>query len=260
MSHLPYWSIPFIKEVPSEIQPFWTFHKEQTTEDGLILKGTRIVIPSKKQDDILKLIHKGHLGLTKCKLHAKETVHWPGLNEQLEQLILNCQLCLKYSQSKCKQPSDMTFGHEIPIYPWTKLATDILHYEGESYLLVVDNTSQFPIVCKLNSMAAQHVINHFKLIFSEYGWPDTLVSDNGPCYVSEVFTKMMQEYNVNHITSSPNYPQSNGLAGKFVQIVKNLFHKAREEGTVLFKALIIYRNTPLSSNLQSPMQMFQAGL
>ena len=79
-----------IKKVPSEIQPFWTFYKELTIEDGLVLKGTRIIIPSEKQDDILKLIHEGHLGLTKCKLHVKETVYWPGLNEQLEQLILNC--------------------------------------------------------------------------------------------------------------------------------------------------------------------------
>ena len=37
-----------IKDLPSEIQPFWTFREELTTEDGLILKGTRIVIPSKK--------------------------------------------------------------------------------------------------------------------------------------------------------------------------------------------------------------------
>ena len=107
-------------------------------------------------------------------------------------------------------------------------------------------------------MTAQHVINHFKLIFSECGWPDTLVSDNGPCYASEAFTKILQEYNLNHITSSPHYLQSNGLAEKFMQIVKNLSHKAREEGADLHKTLMIYRNTPLSSNLQSPMQMLQS--
>ena len=138
------------------------------------------------------------------------------------------------------------------------MATDIFHYEGESYLLLVDYTSRFQIVHKLNSMTAQHVINHFKLIFSEYGWPDTLVSDNGPCYASEVFTKIMQEYNMNHITSSPHYPQSNGLAEKFVQIVKKLFYKTRKKCADLYKALVIYRNTPLSSNLQSPMQMLQS--
>ena len=64
-----------IKDLPSEVQPFWTFREELTIEDGLILKGKRIVTPSKKQDTILKLIHEGHLGLTKCKLHAKETVY-----------------------------------------------------------------------------------------------------------------------------------------------------------------------------------------
>ena len=103
-----------------------------------------------------------------------------------------------------------------------------------------------------------HVINHFKCIFSEYGWPDTLVSDNGPCYASEAFTKIMQEYNLNHITSSSHYPQSNDLAEKFVWVVKNLFHKAREEGADLFKALMIYRNTLLASHFPSPMQMLQS--
>ena len=204
-----------IKEFPSEIQPFCTFHDELTIDVGLVLKGTRILIPNRKQDDILKQIHEGHLGLITCKLQAKEAVYWPGLNEQYEQLFLNCQLCLKYSQSKCKQPLHMSLGQEIPIHPWTKLATDIFHFEGESYLLHVDYTIKFPIVCKLNCMTAHHVINHFKLLFSEYGWPDKLVSDNGSCYASEASTMIMQGYNVNHITSSPHYPQSNGLAEKF---------------------------------------------
>ena len=81
-----------IKELPSDIQPYWTFREELTIKDGLILKGTRIVVPGTKQAEILKLIHEGHLGLTKCKLRSKQTVYWPGLNDQLEKLVLiaNC--------------------------------------------------------------------------------------------------------------------------------------------------------------------------
>ena len=131
------------------------------------------------------------------------------------------------------------------------------HFEGVSNLFVVDYTNRFPVVHKLSSMIEQHVASHFKLTFSEYGWPDTLVSDNGPCYSADVFTNLMQEYSVNHIRSSLHYPQSNGLAETFVQIVKNLFHKAKEEGTDLFKSLMIYHSTPLSSNWLSPMQMLQ---
>ena len=106
-------------------------------------------------------------------------------------------------------------------------------------------------------MSAQHVAEHFKSIFSEYGWPDTVVSVNGSCYTAELFTNLMNEYAVNHITSSLHYPQSNGLTEKFVQIVKNLFYKAKEEGADINKYLMIYHNTPLTSTSMSPMQMFQ---
>ena len=90
-----------IKQVPPI--PYWTFREELTVENGLILKGTRIVIPDKKCEAILKLLYEGHLSLNKCKLHATGTVYWPGLNDQLEKLVLNCEPCLKYSHSKCKQ-------------------------------------------------------------------------------------------------------------------------------------------------------------
>ena len=209
------------------------------------------------REDILKQIHEGHLGFNKCQMRVKETIYWPGLNDQLENLIINCQLCLKYSKSKNKSTPPTALGHEVPAVPWSKVATDIFHYESQPYLLVVDYTSRFPIVRRLKSMSAQNITEHFKSIFSEYGWPDTLVSDNGPCYTAEMFTNLMKEYAVNHITSSPHYPQSNGLVEKFVQIVKNLFHKAKEEGVDSNKYLMIYRNTPLASTSKSPMQMLQ---
>ena len=103
-----------IKQVPQVLQPFWTFREELTVEDGLILKGSRIVIPNKQWEAILRLIHEGHLKLNKCKLHAKETVYWPGLNDQLEDLVLNCELCLKYSNSKYKQEPSLSLGQEVP--------------------------------------------------------------------------------------------------------------------------------------------------
>ena len=53
---------------------------------------------------------------------------------------------------------------------------------------------------------------------------------------------------------------SNGLVEKSVQTVKSSFYKAREEGADLYKALIIYRNTPLTRNMQSPMQILQTEL
>ena len=200
------------KQVPPELQPFWTFREELIVEDGLILKGTRIGIPKKQHKAILELLHLGHLGLNKYKLRAKETVYWPGLNGQLEDLVLNCEFCLKYSTAKFKLEPSLSLGQEVPLYPWTKLATDVFHFEGASYLLIIDYTSKYPVVCKLTSRTDQHIASHFSLICSEYGWQETLVSDSGPCYTPESFTTLMKEYNINHIMHSPHYPQSNGLA------------------------------------------------
>ena len=102
-----------IREVPSEIQPYWAFREELTMEDGIALKGTCIVIPHKKCQATLNLIHKGHLCLNKCKLRAKDTVYWSGMTEQLENLVLNCELCLKYSFSKHMQKPSQSLGQKI---------------------------------------------------------------------------------------------------------------------------------------------------
>ena len=56
-----------MREVPSDIQSYWTFREELTVEDGIVLKGTIIINLHKKYQATLNLIHEGHLGLTKCK-------------------------------------------------------------------------------------------------------------------------------------------------------------------------------------------------
>ena len=132
------------KEVPSEIQAYWTFREELIIEDGIVLKGTQVVVPHKKCEATLKLIHEGHLGLGKCKLRANDTIYCLALNDQLEKLIQNCELCLKYSYAKYKPKPTTILGQEIPVHPWSKRATDIFHFEGAAYLLIVDYISRYP--------------------------------------------------------------------------------------------------------------------
>ena len=49
------------------VQPYWDYRDEMTVQNGLILKGTRIVIPKKMKLNILERLHTGHLGQEKCK-------------------------------------------------------------------------------------------------------------------------------------------------------------------------------------------------
>ena len=75
--------------------------------------------------------------------------------------------------------------------------------------------------------------------------------------ISQAFTSALQAYSVNHVTSFPYHPQSNGLVERCVQIVKCLFNKAREEGKDFYKCLMSYHNTPLTGSLQLPMKILQ---
>ena len=135
---------------------------------------------------------------------------------------------LKSKQQTSYKHVSRTRGSDIPTM---KVVTDIFHFESDSYLLIVGYMSRFPVIHKLTSTTAQEVVSQIKLIFSEYGWPETIVSDNWTLATQwKTFTKLMTDYSVNHIASSPHYPQSNGPAEKYVQIVKNLFYKAQEEG------------------------------
>ena len=71
-------------------------------------------------------------------------------------------------------------------------------------------------------MTARHVTKHRQAIFTESLGPDTLVCDYGPYYNAAEFKEAMEYMGIAHTTSSPHYHQSNGLAKKFVQVVKGL--------------------------------------
>ena len=109
---------------------------------------------------------------------------------------------------------------------------------------------------KLSSMTGQHVANQCKQVFSEYIWPETLIFWQWTLLYCECFYQCNESI-PHHITRSPYYPQSNWLAEKYVQIVKSISYKAKDEGNNLFKCLMIYHNAPLNGSLQSPMQILQ---
>ena len=70
--------------------------------------------------------------------------------------------------------------HEIPAQPWTKIGTNLFELQGKHYLLVADYYSRFPVIRRLSGLTTQSVIGQLKSIFSEYGIPVRVMSDNGP--------------------------------------------------------------------------------
>ena len=82
-------------------------------------------------------------------------------------------------------------------------------------------------------------------IFALHGIPDTVVSDNGPQYISQEFADFAKDMGFTHITSSPLYPQANGEVERAVQTAKNILRKNANPHL----GLLAYRSAPLANGL-----------
>ena len=80
-------------QVPVEARPYWTFGDEVATADGLLFKGTRLTVPKSLRPEMLRQIHKSHLGIVKCRQRAREVLFWPGISVEIEQMVTNCSVC-----------------------------------------------------------------------------------------------------------------------------------------------------------------------
>ena len=86
---------------------------------------------------------------------------------------------------------------------------------------------------------------------------EMLISNNGPQFVSDAFAKFVKAYGIKHVTSSPTYSQSNGLAEKAEQTIKKMMIKCKEAGDDIHLALLDLRNTPRDDVTGSLMQRLQ---
>ena len=96
--------------------------------------------------------------------------------------------------------------------------------------MIGDYFSKYLIIRRLPNSSLHAVIKELGLFFTELGRPFVLRSDNGPCYSSREFHNFLSFYQVDHITSSPHHPQSNGFAEALVGITKKLMEKICERG------------------------------
>ena len=129
--------------------------------------------------------------------------------------------------------------HEVPQRPWQKLGTDIFELNSNSCLVVVDYYSKYPELCLLKDETASSVITS---MFSRHGIPDQVVVDKMP-FSSKSFRQFARDWGFAVCTSSPRYPQSNGMSERAIQTIKNLLRKAFEDGNDPYIALLEYRNT-----------------
>ena len=234
-------------QLPSILKPYWNERGELSANQNVILKSLRILIPSSMRLEVLDKIHQGHQGITKCRERAKQTVWWPGLSRQIQDMVESCRTCARHRISKpeplCPSP--------FPEGPWQVLGTDLFYSQSVDYLLVINYFSRFVEVATLRkNKTATEVIRALKATFARHGIPEKVRSDNGLPFDSADYTHFARKWGFEVSPTSPRYPQSNGEAERSVQIVKNILKK--EEDKEL--AMPAYHSTPWSTEY-SPAEL-----
>ena len=178
-------------------------------------------------------------------------MYWPNMTRSIDEVVRKCPACLRHGRSKTKEP---LIQHGIPERPWQKLAADIMTLQGKDFLLVVDYYSKYVELPLLQDKTADSEITALKSTFARHGIPEELICDNMP-FASHQMSRFAEDWGFKITTSSPEYPQSNGLAERNVQTIKQLLRKCRHDGSDSYLALLNFRSTPIPELNASPTQL-----
>ncbi|KAL9964865.1 hypothetical protein ACROYT_G028567 [Oculina patagonica] len=116
------------EEVPVIIREYWAYRDELTAQNGVLFKGSRIIIPKSMHSEMLVRIHSSHLGAESCLRKARDVLYWPNMSNEVRDMVGQCSACNEYQHSQCKEP---LMTHEIPECPWSRVAMDIFTLDGE---------------------------------------------------------------------------------------------------------------------------------
>jgi hypothetical protein len=82
---------------------------------GCVLWGNCVIIHNRGRPKVLQQLHDGHPGVTLMESIARSLTWWPGIDNDIEQTVRNCQ-----QNKKSPAPAPL----EWPSHPWTGLHID----------------------------------------------------------------------------------------------------------------------------------------
>ena len=238
-----------------DLEPYSSRRLELSSYEGCLMWGNRIVVPKPGREAVLRELHEGHPGMSKMKGLARMYVWWPKMEADVEKSVRLCQECQQVQPSPPAAPLN---PWRWPSRPWSRLHLDFAGpFQGKYILITIDAHSKWIEAVCTASTSSLSVIEELRTSFAKFGIPESIVTDNGTCFVSAEFKAFLEANGIKHTTSAPYSPASNGLAERAVQTVKQGLKKVKAGSfnTRLAKVLFTYRLTPQATTGISPAEL-----
>ncbi|XP_015265536.1 PREDICTED: uncharacterized protein K02A2.6-like [Gekko japonicus] len=193
--------------------------------------------------------------MVQMKALARGYVWWPRMDKAIEEWVQVCNQC---QQSRPDPPTAPPQKWESSGKPWSRLHMDFAGpVQGQMFLIIVDAWSKWLEVVQMNTTTSAAVIHALRRLFVTHGLPDTLVSDNGPQFVSDEFRQFLADNGIRQITAAPFHPASNGQAERMVRMAKEALGRSTEGDWSLRLGAFLLRQhtTPCSTTGRSPAEL-----
>lgn len=243
---------------PEELKPFKLFATELCFAGDILLRGTRIVMPTTLREQTIQLAHEGHPGICVMKQRLRSKVWWPKIDDDAEKCVKTCRSCILVSAPSAPEPM---MRKELPQRPWDHLAMDFMGPlpSGHHLFVIVDYYSRFIEVEIMTKINADEAIKRLRVMFSRFGKPISITADNAKQFIGETLNEFCEKFNIKLINTTPYWPQQNGeVERQNRSLLKRLMISQNEGGNWmedLQDYLLMYRATPHSTTLKSPAEL-----
>lgn len=238
-------------QVPMAIREYWPYRDELTVSDGLLFRGTRVIIPQVLRADMISKSHEAHQGIEATQQLARDVIFWPQMHKQLEEACRQCETCNQCANNQRPEPM---MSYPIAEHPFQIVSSDVMEFGDKHYIIAVDHYSDFIEIERLKDLTTKTTVKFFQRVFATHGIPLLLITDCGTNYTSREFINFAETQGIFHTTSSPHHHQSNGRAEAAVKVVRGLLTKANMENKPVWQLLLAQRNTPSKGMKSSPVQ------
>ena len=215
-------------------------------KDELIRVGSKVVPPQALHERIFRNAHQSHCGTQATIRLIDREFWWPQMRKYVDKQVAACQPCRSARFRIGTTNTTHTWPKEQE--PWSRVHIDWAQTKcAGNVLIMVDTYSGWleAVICPDRSTST--VINRLREIFSRFGVPLLLVSDNAPEFAGGELRAWLRGIGC-RLMHSPEYrPSANGSAERMVRVLKDAlkcYNPAKcSVASFIQRVLFVHRNT-----------------
>ena len=234
----------------------------RTRLDTFGLPIEQLCVPTSFREQCLQAAHTsfGHQGRNRMVALLRPHFYWPCMARDCVTYIRSCETCQAMDRTMPKPP--VMTEREVVTKPFRDVAVDIVGpfptaKGGFRFMMTcIDTASRWPEAFPLRSTTSRAVIGCLTQVFTRWGFPEKLTSDNGPQFTRATFTKWLRDKGIAHARATPYHPQANGIVERLHRTLNSVIAKTvtckGDWAAVLPMVLFFLRCTPTRSTGISP--------